>query len=145
MENNSIIFGFQLDNPNLFIPWNITQKNLIELFCEYELKKVTTGYFTTSCISLGELNHCLGFHFKPENSNELKKLDFFKNDYSDIEFSFNEFQKYFVNKFGHPTKIYPKNEEGYNSYEWKINHNIKIFHYIFNRFGLEEHMYIERD
>jgi hypothetical protein len=144
MKEDSIIFGFQLDDPNLFIPWDITQKKLIDLFQGHELKQVTNGYFTTSCISLGGLHHRLGFHFEPQKSNTLKKIEFFRDDYSDLEFSFNEFQKFFENQFGYPSKSYPKSQEGFYSYEWIIKNKIKIYHFIFDRFGLEERLYIER-
>ncbi|MDA9277725.1 hypothetical protein N9P63_02270 [Polaribacter sp.] len=35
-----------------------------------------------------------------------------------------------------------KGNEGFDNYQWSIN-GIKIMHYVFDRFGLEEHMRIK--
>jgi hypothetical protein len=32
-----------------------------------------------------------------------------------------------------------KENEGFNNYEWRIN-DVQIVHYVFDRFGPEEHM-----
>jgi hypothetical protein len=133
----------------LFIPWYVTQNELEKLFIDqgHEIKKVTNGYYTVECISLNGLSHRLGFHFQPNKSNELKILEFFRNSYPNLYESFNEFQVHFEKSFGFPTKTYPKNSEGFPSYEWEmegIRVKFTIRHYVFDRFGLEEHMHIER-
>lgn len=46
-DNNSkmdIGKGFQIDNPNIFVYWNIDEKTLMNLFENSELKYITTGY-----------------------------------------------------------------------------------------------------
>lgn len=134
--------GFQIDNPKTFVPWNIDENKLIELFNDQKLKHVTTGYYTTSCDSLNGLTCMLGFHFEPRMNGKLKELEFFRLYYSDQKKSFNEFQRYFVGGFGNPTKT-SKGSEGFNNYEWILN-DIVIVHFIFDRFGPEEHMRIKK-
>ena len=41
--------GFQIDRPNIFVPWDIDEKTLKDLFKGHELKHVTTGYYTINC------------------------------------------------------------------------------------------------
>lgn len=58
--------GFKIDEPNVFIPWDIEEQILTQKLNEYDFKHVTTGYYTISCKSLNGLNCMFGFHFEPE-------------------------------------------------------------------------------
>jgi len=140
--NMDINKGFQIDNPNIFVPWGIDEKTLTDLFKNDELKHITTGYYTTKCSSLNNLTCMLGFHFEPRKDGLLNELEFFRTDYSDQQKSFDEFQEQFTNAFGQPTNT-TKGNEGFNNYEWRLN-SIQIVHYVFDRFGPEEHMRIKK-
>jgi|SRR5688572_7994951 len=140
--NMDIHKGFQVDNPKIFVPWDIDENTLIDLFNGHELKHVTTGYYTTTCTSLNGLTCMLGFHFEPRSKGRLNELEFFRTNYDDQKKSFNEFQSHFVNVFGQPTNS-TKVSEGFNNYEWQLN-NVQIVHYVFDRFGPEEHMRIKK-
>lgn len=109
-KDKPILSGFQLETPNLFIPWDVTQNGLKQLFIDkqHELNEVTNGYYTIECISLHGLTHLLGFHFEPHHSNKLKRLEFFRRSYENLHDSFNEFQCHLEKYFGLPTKSYPK-------------------------------------
>lgn len=131
--------GFQIEKPNIFVPWEIDEKGLIEIFKGDSLKKVTVKYYTASCTSLNGLNCMLGFHFGPNG--RLSELEFFRTDYSDQQKSFDEFQKHFVEGFGNPTKT-SKGSEGFNDFEWRLG-KVQIFHFVYDRFGPEEHMRIK--
>ncbi len=134
-----IMKGFKMDSPSVFVPWEIDEKELKEIFKSHSLKRVTTKYYTTSCTSLNGLNCILGFHFAPNG--QLNELEFFRTDYSDQQKSFDEFQKHFVDSFGNPTKT-SKGNEGFNNYEWNLG-KIQIVHFVYDRFGPEEHMRIK--
>ena len=134
--------GFQIDNPKIFIPWDIDEKELTNLFNGHELKHVTTGYYTTSCTSLNGLTCMLGFHFDPRSNGRLNELEFFRTNYDDQRKSFEEFQTHFVNAFGQPTEA-AKGNEGFEDYTWQLN-NVQIVHYVFDRFGPEEHMRLKK-
>ncbi|AJY76736.1 hypothetical protein [Paenibacillus beijingensis] len=136
--------GFQLEEPNLFVQWELVPEELVQLFKSMPLKKVTNEYFTIECISLGGLPHKLGFHFYSQSPNRLYMLEFFRESYPDYIESFREFQEHFENTFGKPTKQYPINSEGFPSFEWRIGKSIQIRHYIMDRFGLEERLFIQR-
>jgi hypothetical protein len=118
----------------------IDEKELTELFNEHPLKHVTTGYYTTNCTSLTGLSCMLGFHFDPRWNGRLNELEFFRTNYDDQRKSFNEFQEYFEKTFGKPNES-AKGTEGFDSYAWKIE-DVQIVHYVFDRFGPEEHMRI---
>ncbi|MEW6557444.1 MAG: hypothetical protein AB1349_08835 [Elusimicrobiota bacterium] len=77
MSKMNINEGFQIDKPNVFVPWEIDEQGLINLLEDYGLKKVKDGYYYFSCKSLGGLSHELGFHFeiKPDE----KKIEEFEN------------------------------------------------------------------
>ena len=132
--------GFKIDNPNVFIPWNITENELIEILDGNELKNVTNGYYGMSCESLNGLKCYIGFHFNPRKNGILNELEFFRNGTDSQIKSFDKFQFHFEREFGKATKI-SKGKEGFENYEWWIN-GIQIVHFVFDRFGPEEHMRI---
>src|SRR4030095_4599850 len=134
--------GFQLDTPDIFVPWDIDERALDDLFKEHSLRQVTAGYYTTSCTSLNGLNCMLGFHFNPRHDGYLAGLEFFRKDYGDKQKSFDDFQRHFEIAFGPPQSI-TRGDEGFDQFEWKIN-DVQIVHYMFDRFGLEEHMRIRK-
>jgi len=136
----NIDLGFQIDNPNVFIPWGIDEMELKKLLGS-SLRHVTTGYYTITCESLGGMKHELGFHFEPRKNGKLNELEFFRRSYDNQKASYNEFQNHFEASFGKSTYTKEGNE-GYQSHKWNIN-KITIVHYVFDRFGPEEHMRIK--
>lgn len=134
--------GFQIDQPNIFVPWDIDENTLTDLFKGQKLKHVTTGYYTINCTSLDSLNCMIGFHFDPRSNGRLNELEFFRMNYDNQQKSFDEFQNAFTNSFGQPSST-TKGNEGFNNYEWRLN-NVQIVHYVFDRFGPEEHMRIKK-
>ena len=139
---NDIDKGFQISSPNIFVPWDIDEKTLTELFIGQKLKHVTSGYYTASCTSLDNLKCTIGFHFEPRTNGQLNELEFFRNENMDQQKSFNDFQRCFSQSFGEPT-ITTKGYDGFNNYEWRLD-NIQIVHFVFDRFGPEEHMRIKK-
>lgn len=136
----NLIKGFQLDSPNIFIPWGINEYFLLSLFNNRGLKRVTDGYYTALCSSLNGLNCQIGFHFAPQENGKLNCLEFFRTEYSDLENSYKEFQLHFEKQFGLPT-ISREGTEGYTEYLW-IFENIAINHAVTEREGLIEYMQI---
>ena len=134
--------GFELDNPKLFVPWEISEQEFKDIFKQCSLCNVTTGYFTVSCSSLGGLKHELGFHFDPRTNGKLNRLEFFLKAYGDHKQSFDKFQRHLEARFGAPTGVRP-GSEGFPDYEWQLG-GVLVYHYIFDRFGLEEHVGIKK-
>jgi len=81
----------------------------------------------------------LGFHLR--KTDRLIELELFRTSYSDQTGSFEGFQSDFEKKFGKPTSE-SKGNECFPSYEWRLNGS-RIVHYVFDRFGPEEHMRIQ--
>lgn len=143
-NRNDLRSGYHLETPDIFVPWDITPKELIDLFEDLPLNKVTKDYFTIECISLGGLKHKLGFHFESKSPRRLNTLEVFRDSYPNYKESFKEFQDHIEFVYGRASKKYPKNSEGFPSYEWLIGDSIRIQHFIMERFGLEEKLHIQR-
>ena len=134
--------GFKIDRPDAFVPWDTTALELVALLGQHGLRQVTEGYYTLTCETLGGLRHELGFHFAPLPDGRLSELEFFRRSYADQAASYQEFQEYFERAFGKPTHTTP-GEEGFPYHEWRVR-GATIVHYVFDRFGPEEHMRIRR-
>ena len=134
--------GYQIDEPNVLIPWDIDEHTLVKVFDGYDIKHVTIGYYTISCKSLNGLECMIGFHFEPRKNGQLNELEFFRTDYNDPEKSFTEFQSYFEKEFGKPSSENMGNER-FKNYAWNLE-GAQIVHFVFDRFGPEEHMRIKR-
>lgn len=129
--------AFPLEKPAVSIPWGIRESELKTLFSAGELRRVTNAYYTAPVRILGGLECMLGFHFRGKRST-LSELESFRMDYSDQRASFDEFQTYFEESFGSPTST-TAGSEGFPSHEWRVP-GATIRHYVFDRFGPEEHM-----
>ncbi|HEX8843263.1 MAG TPA: hypothetical protein VF791_01265 [Pyrinomonadaceae bacterium] len=134
--------GFQIEVPEVFVRWGISEADLRGLLDAYGLRHVTHGYYTLSCVSLGGMSHELGFHFFPRHNGILRELEFFRRSYDNLKASFDEFQSHFEAFFGEPTRE-QMGSEGFPSYTWEWK-DVRIIHYVIERFGLEEHMRIQK-
>lgn len=134
--------GFQLEDPDVMVPWSISPVELEQLIVSSSLERVTEGYYTTPVQCLGGLRCMLGFHFEPPQEGMLQELEFFRSrssHYSQFG-SFEEFQRHFEAAFGRPTRASQSSEE-FPSYTWALE-DATIVHYVVDRFGPEEHMRI---
>lgn len=125
----------------MFVPWGISTEELVDLLPSPP-RRVTGGYYTIACTSLGGLHHQLGFHFRPRPSGRLRELEFFRTAYPDINDSFQQFQRHLVATFGEPAEQFD-GDQGLPGYTWKLG-PAQIQHYVFDRFGPEEHVRIRR-
>jgi hypothetical protein len=133
--------GFRIEEPSLLVPWKIRESQLTQLFLDHPLRHVTAGYYTTSCTSLCGLAHMLGFHFHPRRGGVLVELEFFRRAYPDMSASYREFQQHLESTFGSPTSTTPGNE-GFPSCTWSVP-GATVRHFVFDRFGPEEHVRIQ--
>jgi hypothetical protein len=134
--------GLQLEQPNIFIPWEISEDDLRRLFQGQPLKLVTNGYFTTHCISLRGVSHELGFHFRGRDGGALLEFEFFRGSYMDLAASFQEFQQHLEETFGPPTHT-ESGTEGFPSYTWQME-GAEIVHFVQEHFGPAESVRIRR-
>jgi hypothetical protein len=138
--NEHIERGFIIDEPAVTVPWDSTESDLQRLVGP-GLHYVTAGYWTARIKAMGGLTCVLGFHFDKARG-LLEELEFFRNSHTALKQSFDEFQMYFERAFGAPTECTP-GTEGFPSYRWVVS-GIEIRHYVFDRFGPEEHMRVRR-
>lgn len=132
--------GLRVDEPPVVVLWGICESDLQSLLGP-ALRRVTKGYWVARVRVLGGLSCNLGFHFRDARGG-LSELEFFRDSYEDQAASFEEFQHYFEVAFGVPTEQRP-GAEGFPSYRWRVP-GAEIVHYVFDRFGPEEHMRIRR-
>ena len=107
---NDLSTGFQIEQPSVFIPWGTPETQFQDTFNVLGARRVADGYFTAHCVSLGGLPHELGFHFHPRGGGNLTELEFFRNSYSDLSESYQEFQRHLEMTFGPPTTTTPGSE-----------------------------------
>ena len=132
--------GFQIEDPCVWIPRGASESLLVELLGPHGLREVTGGYYTISAKSLSGLCCEIGFHFSPRRQGVLQELEFFRRSYPDQGKSFANFQEHLERTFGTPTGT-EQGEEGFPSYGWAIG-GAHVSHYVFDRFGPEEHVRI---
>lgn len=137
----TILKGFHLDEPDVFVPWGITKEELFAIIPKNDLKQVTEGYFTLPCRALGGLEIMIGFHFE-FFTKELYKFEFFRTSYPDYRESYDEFQGSLEKLFGEPHEVICI-DNGFPFNVWTFG-SIKVYHYIADRFGPEEHVHIEK-
>lgn len=134
--------GFKIESPSVFVPWNISESKLASLFNSHHLRRVTHGYYTIACTSLGGLQSHLGFHFDPRRNGVLTELEFFRDQSMDLRESFREFQTHLEKSFGKPADR-TVGAEGFPNVRW-IAGSCEVVHFVFDRFGPEEHVRIRR-
>jgi len=134
--------GFQIEYPRVFIPWKISEAELLQVLDGHPSRLVTHGYITTHCISLDGLPHELGFHFHPREGGTLIEFEFFRTSYTDHTGSFQEFQQHLETKFGQPTNT-SLGSVGFPSHSWCLP-GAEVVHYVYDRFGPEEHVRIKK-
>jgi len=134
--------GFQIEQPEIFVPWKISEEKLKQLFNGSTLRHVTNGYLAISCTSLSGLAHELGFHFHPRDEGVLIELEFFRKSYPDQAASYQEFERHLEATFGSPTHT-TIGSEGFPSHTWQLR-GAQVVHFVYDRFGLEEHVRIKK-
>jgi hypothetical protein len=137
-----LVEGFQIERPDVFIPWGAPEAQFPQLFDRLQLRRVAPGYFATRCVSLGGLSHELGFLFIPRGQGVLAELEFSRTSFRELEKSFAAFQRHLEATFGAPMVSTP-GEKGYPSHAWRFA-GADVVHYVADRFGLEEHVRIKR-
>jgi hypothetical protein len=58
--------GFQIEEPQIFVRWDSSESRFEQEYNVLNLRRVTDGYLTAYCTSLGSLSCDLGFLFFPE-------------------------------------------------------------------------------
>ncbi len=137
-----VVSGFQLEQPQVLVPWSISEKELQDLFLGRELRRVTDGYFVTRCTSLCGLLHSVGFHFAPRINGTLVEFELFGNGQAYPEASYREFQIHLETTFGPPTLTSP-GTEGFPSNMWRIK-DVQISHVVQEHFGPAEYLRITK-
>jgi hypothetical protein len=132
--------GYRVERPDVLVPWGIDERSLHALLPA--VHHVTDGYDTLDVVSLGGLAHALGFHCDPRVGGRLVEFEIFRKEAMDLRASYAEYERHLELAFGPPTRSTP-GDEGFPSNEWSLD-GAAIAHYVFDRFGPEEHVRIRR-
>ena len=137
---NDIQMGLLISDPEVFVPWSMSEEDVPVLFRNCPVTFVTEGYYVMKGATLfGNLICNIGFHF----DNTLRRIEFFRNEYEDLRKSYDGFQRSIERVFGKPTNQ-STDETGFLNCTWRISDDIRVTHYVIERFGLEEHLNIEQ-
>jgi hypothetical protein len=131
--------GFHVEEPNVFVPWGIAEADLLRMLGP-QANRVTVGYVTRACRSLGGLSCQIGFHLTPRGGGVLTELEFFRQKYPDERASFGEFQSHLVTAFGPPHSTEPGILE-YPDCNWQFG-TVSVGHFMVHRYMAEEHVRI---
>jgi hypothetical protein len=134
--------GFTIDDPPIAIPWKITGDELVEIGGRSGLAEVTRGYYVATCKALGGLEVRIGFHFDAGVKGRLREIELFGRFAKPLPESFAEFQSHLEQTFGAPTSSEP-GSDGFAQHFWR-QRCADVRHYVFDRFGLEEHVRITK-
>jgi hypothetical protein len=131
--------GFQIEEPNVFVPWDTTEAQFRQTFGGLHLQHMKYGYYTAHCTSLSGLSLDLMFVFYPQGLGEVR---FFITSQPNLETSYDVFQRHLEETFGPPTLTSP-GSEGFLSHTW-VFHGAEIAHYVQEHFGPAEYVVIQK-
>src|SRR5207249_6586787 len=143
-ERSEIAQGIQLEAPHLWIPWDMTMAEFIQVFADHTQaapRLVSPGDYVARCQLLRGLVAQVGFHFEPsDTAGRLNELELFDNGERDIEQSYRLFHERLVRVFGEPSK-HRTGALGtwMPDCQWRIG-SVTIVHYVMDRFGPREHL-----
>jgi hypothetical protein len=133
--------GFAIEEPAILVPWRCTEDALARLLPS--AREVTRGYITTRGVCLTGLLCDIGFHFEPRIDGRMREVELFHSfGYDDLAASYASFQQHLEATFGPPTSTEP-GDEGFLNCVWH-SQGATIRHFVFDRFGPEEHVRIRR-
>ena len=136
----NLLDAFPIEHPAVSVPWGVTEEQLLGILASASARRVTREYITLPVRILGGLDCMLGFHFRDNGC--LSELEFFRTAYTDQRASYEEFQRHFEQALGPPSRT-QAGDEGFPSHEWYVP-GARVVHYVFDRFGPEEHMRVQR-
>jgi hypothetical protein len=134
--------GFQLERPQVFVHWGITQDELESLFKGSGLRQVGGGSYLANCISLGGLSHSIGFRFA-RTSRKLYEIGLNVPGVS-IEESYPHLQQHLEVTFGPPTRTSPGDEMAECPHQTWLLPGAQIEHYVSEHFGPAETLFIRK-
>ena len=146
-QNNQtdIINGLQIDEPNIFIPWDINENGFVDIFENHNVVRNIEKYCGIKSVTVfGEINCNIIVKFGKTIrefgiSRDYHEGYIFEDDF--LNKSFKNFQTALEKTFGKPTKA-RKGTDGFVNYVWEIDKTVEIQHYVMDRFGLAEYLYI---
>ena len=150
----NILQGIRIDEPTFFVPWETGENGFIEMFKTSNMSVVSKGnYLLRDSTIFGERLCNLGFTFDIT----IRKVGISRSNYEEyhpdcmksleglkvaLSKSFAMFQRSLIKEFGEPFRR-DKALGEFESCEWNIDDKIKVYHYVIDRFGLSEYLFIE--
>lgn len=142
-----IDLGLIIDKPNIFLPWSATKNEVLNL--DKEFQNPSENYYTLK-VNFYDIPfiESLGVLFIGER---ISKMDLYykhESEKSNIQDDFSRNQKILEQQFGTPSrkshieKFFTKQNKVDEEFKWQFK-QVRIFHKIWDRFGLEESIFIE--
>jgi len=135
--------AFQIEEPNVFVPWDTAEAEFQQTFERLHLRQVKDGYYTTHCTSLSGMSLDMGVRFYPPDRGGLVEFEFYSDSCPDLDTSYDVFQRHLEETFGPPTLTSP-GSEGYLSHTWSFP-GAEVVHYVQEHFGPAEYVRIRKN
>ena len=131
--------GFQIEDPEVFVPWNVTMDELLEILPIRPRHVATTCGI--DCMSLSGLKSTLWFHLLPVEDGRLREFSFIRSGHE--RESFDMIQTHLEATFGPPTST-STGLRGYPEFKWTVG-PARVSHYVVDGLqGPEHHTRITR-
>ena len=141
-DKSSILKGVQIDEPMIFVPWDIDEIGFVGMFGNCNVAIVAEKNYMIKGATIWGEHHCnIGVVFDKRICKISVSRDNYEG-YDDYVKSFEGFQAALTRNFGQATK-HEKSFADFKNSIWEISQSITIRHYIIERFCFEEHLYIE--
>ena len=138
--------GLLLEDPPTTVRWEITCEDLVRALGN-AVREVAANCYLGGPFRLYRDKLCrIGFHF---DNDHLSAFELYWSDEGDLSKSFAEFQQWLEATFGPPTRRSDPDptkidlSAGYSHFDWEVG-PVLIKHYVLDRFGPEEHVWIDK-
>lgn len=146
---------FIIESPKIVIDHNMPLQSILQEFPQGMLRCITPQYYNAKCVVFNGIVCMVGFHFTPKKRTPeplLEKLEFYRPEnyvaksYSErdtmLRQSFLELQQRLESLYGPPTVVRVSDYDP--AYAWQCT-NMRIRHSLYNRYSLEETLFIYLD
>jgi hypothetical protein len=137
------LLGIPLEKPQVTVSWSCTEDDVYSVFQASNVECIAEKYYLITDITFLGNKHCnMGLYF----NSTIVKASFSRasyGGYSSFICSYNEFQEAIVNSYGSPTTV-KMSDDSFPYCVWNIEKRVNLYHYVLDRFGLEEHLYFEK-
>jgi hypothetical protein len=123
----TLLEGFQIEVPDLFLRWDMTESQLLDIL-PVAHSKLTSALYLLDCVCLSGLECKIAIHFSGWNGGQLGKLELLPREVEDFHSVFNQMQEHLESAFG-PADTTEVGYLGLSDFTWKVG-GVRITHLV---------------